>query len=324
MTVYMKAVIVMALKVTNPDGKTWYGAKVEVDLVLKKGTYNFNNFTPAGYGLTITGEISGGDGGSPATNTISISNLSKSHEDLFKTKEHIVVKAGGYDMFGIIGEGNITKVSPEARDGEDHSISITFVAGKDYSKNKKIYNAYSGAKTVKHSYKTSAGKTITWTTSKKKNINIRFKKGVKAKTIIQRIARESGIPIAVLHLKKNKVYKHGYTLTKKPETAIKAIVKDCGSKFQYRIDDIVIDYDEKPKLWQTHLYLTLKDGLVNMPTINDEDGKKATWTVVTYLNPLVANGSVFYVAENIKSLVRVKNYTHSLDDMQTSCEVEMV
>lgn len=320
----MRVVMVMGLKVTNPKGKTWYGAKVEVDLVLKSGTYRFTNFHPKGYGVQITGEISGGDGGTPATNTINIYNLSKAHQNLFKSKEHVIVKAGGYDLFGIIGAGNITKVAPAVRDGEDTYIAITFVAGKDYAKNKKIYNPYSGSKKVKHSYKTKSGRTITWTTTKKKNINLRFKNGVKAKTIIQRISREAGIPIAVLHLKKNKVYKKGYRLSSKPETAIKAIVKDCGSRFQYRMDDIVIDYDEKPKLWQTHLYLTLKDGLVNMPTINDEDGKKATWTVVTYLNPLVANGSVFYVAENIKSLVRVKNYTHSLDDMQTTCEVEVV
>lgn len=314
----------MGLKVTNPDGKTWYGAKIEIDLVLKAGTYRFTNFHPVGYGVQITGEISGGDGGTPATNTIRIANLSKAHEKLFKSKAHIVVKAGGYDVFGIIAVGNITKVTPAARDGEDKYISITFLAGKDYAKNKKIYNPYSGSKKVKHSYKTSSGKTVTWTTSKKKNINIRFKKGVKAQTIIQRISREAGIPIASLHLKKNKVYKRGYTLTKKPEAAIKEIVKDCGSRFWYRMDDIIIDYDEKPTLYQTHLYFTLKDGLVNMPTLSDEDGKSNTWTVVTYLNPMVANGSVFYVAENIKSLVRVKNYTHSLDDMQTTCEVVLV
>lgn len=314
----------MGLKVTNPGGKTWYGAKIEVDLVLKAGTYRFTNFHPKGYGVQITGEISGGDGGSPATNTINIFNLSKAHEKLFKVRGHIVVKAGGYDIFGTIAVGNITKVSPEAIDGEDKSIAITFVAGKNYAKNKKIYNPYSGSKKVKHSYKTSSGKTISWTTSKKKNINIRFKKGSKAKTIIQRISREAGIPIAVLHLKKNKVYKKGYTLSSKPETAIKDIVKDCKSKLQYRMDDIIIDYDEKPTLFQTHLYFTLKNGLVNKPTLSDEDGKAPTWTVVTYLNPLVFNGSVFYVGENIKSLVRVKTYTHSLDDMQTSCEVVLV
>lgn len=314
----------MGLSITNPGGNTWYGAKIEVIVYAKSGTYRFTNFHPKGYGVSITGEISGGDGGSPATNTITLANLSKAHEAVFKTKLHIVVKAGGYDIFGIIAAGNITKISPVARDGEDRTISVTFVAGKDYAKNKKVYNPYSGSKSVKHSYKTSSGRTITWTTSKKKLMAIKFKRNTKAKTIIQRISREAGIPIAVLHLKKNKVYKHGYSLTKKPESAIKAIVKDCGSRFQYRMDDIVIDYEEKPKLYQTHLYFTLKDGLVNMPTINEEDGKKVTWTIVTYLNPLVANGSVFYVAENIKSLVRVKNYTHSLDDMQTTCEVEVV
>ncbi|WP_125545359.1 hypothetical protein [Levilactobacillus lindianensis] len=314
----------MTIETTNPGEKTWYGSKIEVDLELKSGTYKFTNFHPIGYGVGITGDISGGDGGSPATNSITLANLSKEHEKLFKPKAHIVVKAGGYDVFGIIAVGNITKVAPVAKDGEDRLLTITFVAGKDYSKNKKIYNAYSGAKKVKHSYKTSSGRTITWITSKKKNINIRFKKGVKAKTIIQRISREAGIPIAVLHLKKNKVYKRGYTVSSKPESAIKKIVKDCGSRFQYRMDDIVIDYDEKPTLYQTHLYFTLRDGLVNQPTISDEDGKKATWTVVTYLNPMIANSSTFYVAENIKSFVRVKNYTHSLDDMQTSCEVELV
>ncbi|KRL50424.1 hypothetical protein FD37_GL002090 [Levilactobacillus spicheri DSM 15429] len=317
-------VTAMSLKITNPNKKTWYGAKIELDLFTKSGTYRFTNFHPKGYGVQITGEINGGDGGSPATNTISIYNLSKAHENLFKDKLHVVVKAGGYDLFGIVGAGNITKVAPVARDGEDRFISITFVAGKDYSKTKNIYSAYSGTTQVKHSYKTSKGQTITWTTSKKKNINIRFKKGVKAKTIIERISREADIPVAVLHLKKNKVYKHGYTLSKRPLAEMKAIAKDCDSRLWYRMDDVIIDYEEKPKTWDTHLYLTLKDGLVNMPTISDESGKKTAWTVVTYLNPMVANGSVFYVAENIKSLVRVKNYTHSLDDMQTTCEVEAV
>lgn len=314
----------MAIKVTNPEQKTWYGAKIEVDLFGKKGTYRFTNFHPKGYGVQITGEINGGDGGSPATNTISLYNLSKEHEALFKKKMHIVVKAGGYDIFGVIGVGNITKVSPEAIDGEDRYISITFVAGKDYSKSKNIYSTYSSTTQVKHSYKTSKGQTITWTTSKKKNINICFKKGVKAKTIIQRISRDADIPIATLSLKNNKVYKHGYTLSKRPMTAMKEIVKDCGSRLWYRMDDVVIDFEEKPKTWDTHLYLTLKDGLVNMPTPSEEDGKKDSWTIVTYLNPLVSIGSVFYVAANIRGLVRVKSYTHSLDDMQTTCEVEAI
>ncbi|VDG32889.1 hypothetical protein [Lactobacillus brevis] [Lactiplantibacillus mudanjiangensis] len=315
----------MTMISTGPKGKTWYGGRVVVELHLKHGTYSFYNYKPAGYGLTISGEINSSDEGEPTTNTITIYNLSKKHRALFKVHDHVVIKGGSKSTFGILSEGDISKIQPITIDGVDRAFSFTFTEGKDYSKLSKIYNQYAGYKEVKHSYKTSDGKTVTWTSRKKKKINIRFSKNVKAKTIIGRICRSSGIKISVLHLKKNKVYKRGYTLSDKPFDALKKLAKDCGSVMYYRRGSLVIDDHKKPSLYATHLYLTLKDGLTAEPTVNDSDGKKPTYSLSLYLNSLITVGSIFYVdSETVKGLVRTKNTSTGLDDGLMSAEVVRV
>lgn len=310
---------------TIDTGKTFTGKKIEIDLPDAKNKPAFTNFHPAGYGFYIDFEIPFGDGGSPATCTVTIYNVSLDHQKLFKKGDHIVVKAGSNDLFGVLSEGTITKIGRELMDGNDKSIQVTFTEGIDYSKKNKVYSYYNGSKKVKHTYKTSSGRTITYYKTQKKKVNIPFKKNSKAKTIINRICRTAGIKLAKCDLKTNKVYKKGYSLSAKPENALKSIAKDCGSKYYYRRGDAVIDDWEKPNPYNEHILISKTTGLIGHPEFNEDDDGE-TMTFSTYLDPRISTGSVVDVVDKdtkTNGLFRVKSGTHSGSEMTTQVEVEI-
>lgn len=312
----------MATKTIN-TGKTFTGKYIEVLLPDQKNKPAFTSFHPRGYGFNIDFQVPFGDGGSPATCTVTISNVSLEHQKLFKKGDHIILKAGSKDLYGILSEGKITKVGREIPDGMDKSLQITFTEGIDYSKKDKIYSAYNGTKRVKHTYKTSDGKTITYYKNKTKKVNISFKKGVTAKSIIARICRTAGIQLDKLDLKKNKVYKKGYTLSSKPENAIKSIAKECGSKVYYRRGKLMVDDWEKPNPYNEHIYISKTTGLVGHPQFNDDDGTE-TMSVTTYLDPRISTGSIVEIVDKdtkVNGLFRVKSGEHDGSEMTTTMEV---
>jgi len=312
----------MAAKTTN-TGETFMGYYKEVNLPDAKGKPSFTSFHPRGYGFQIGGEINFSDGGTPSTNTVTIYNVSLENQALFKKGDHIIVKAGSKDMFALISQGTITKVNREVFDGTDRSISVTFTEGTDFSKTKNIYSEYNGTKKVKHTYKGAGGKTITYYKTQKKKVNIAFKKGVKSSNILKRISRQAKIPIPYFHLKKDKVYKKGYTLSSKPYTAIKAIAKECGSKVYLRRGDLCIDDWGKPNPYDEHILVSPTTGMIDHPQF-DDDGSTNTMTVNSYLDPRISTGSVINVVDKsmkIDELDRVKSGSFSLDDMTMAMEV---
>lgn len=267
-------------------------------------------------------EVNSTDGGSPASNTVTFYNIAKSHQSKIHKGDHIVIKSGPSDLYGVLSEGNITNITPETLDSADKSFQVTFTEGIDYSKDKRLYSKFNGSKMVKKTV--TAGKTkVTYTKRQVKKVNIAFKKGVKAKQIIDRIKRDAKIEISVCRLKKNKVYKKGYTLSSKPLAAIKAIAKDCGSKVYYRQGKLVIDDNAKPNPYNEHLYLDMKNGLTAEPTADESDGGSKTYTLACFDDPRLSAGSAVYVkATNISGLKRVKSVNHKHD--KSTYEMEVV
>lgn len=309
--------------VTTDTKKTFFGFYKEVNLPDAEGQPSFTSFHPRGYGFTIGGTINFGDGGDPATNTVTIKNVSLDDQKLFKKKDHLKVKAGSKDLFSLLSQGTITKVGREVIDGTDRSLEVTFMEATDFAKQKAIYSSYNGTEKVKHTYKTTDGKTITYYKTKKKKVNITFQKGVKASTILKRISRSAKIPFAYFHLKKDKVYKKGYTLSAKPYSAIKSIAKECGSKVYFRRGDLCIDDWGKPNPYSEHILISPTTGLIGHPSFEDSDSVD-TMTVNTYLDPRISTGSVVEVIDEalkISGLYRVKSGTHNLDEMTTTMEV---
>lgn len=312
----------MAATKTKDTGKTFFGKYIEIQLPDQKNIPAFTSFHPRGYGFQIEFSVPFSDSGTPATGTVTIYNVSPDHQKLFKKGDHIVVKAGSKDSFGVLSEGEITKISRENISSSDKPIQITFTEGVDYGKKDKLFSEYNGTKKTKKTYKTSSGETITYYKKKKKKINISFKKGVKASEIIARILRQSGIKLAKNKLKKNKVYKKGYTLSQKPLAAINAIAKECKSKVYYRRGELVIDDMSKPNPFNDHIFISNKTGLIGHPQFNEDDNK--TLTLTTYLDSRISAGSVVEIEDKdmkINGLYRVKSGEHSGAEMTTSLEV---
>jgi len=307
----------MANKDAN-EGK-FFGYYVEVNLPDVKGKPSFTTFHPRGYGFHIAGDINFGDSGSAGSNEIQIYNVAPEHQEYFKKSGSIVIKAGPKDLFGVISQGKITKVGREIPDGMDKSITLTFTEGPTFD-NSKMYSKYNGSKKVKKSYKTSDGRTITYEKVQKKKVNIPFRKGVKASQIIARICREAQITLEHCKLKEDHVYKKGYTLSAKPETALKSIAKDCKSKFYYRRGGYVIDSQTEPNPYNEHIFISPTTGLINNVEYGDDDDDN-TLTFTSMIDPRISTGSVVELEDpdtKTKGLYRVKSGSYSLDNMTMS------
>lgn len=305
----------MALKVSNKG--VYDGYQTAITITGAKGKMTFSTKM----NVAMDYDVNSDDGGSPSTCSVTLYNISKAHLAKIHQRDHIVVETGPKDLYGQLTEGNISKIAPEALDGRDKQTQITFVEGPDYSKDKRLYSKFNGSKLVKKSVK-AGGKSITYTKRQVKRLNITFKKGVKAKQIIARIEREAKINIAVVRLKQNYTYKHGYTLNKKPLDALTAIAKRCGSVIFYRKGKLVIDDKQKENLFSEHLYLTLGNGLISEPTYDDGDDGTATWTLECYEDPRLAAGSSVYVkSTQLDGLYRVKSVEQTHDHDTYNMEV---
>lgn len=305
----------MALQVSTKG--VYDGYQTTVTITGTKGKSVFSSKQ----NVAVFYDITSDDGGSPATCQVTLYNISKTHLAKIQQRDHIVVETGPADLFGTLTEGNISKIAPEVLDGRDKETVITFVEGPDYSKDKRLYSKFNGSKLVKKSVK-AGGKTVTYTKRQVKRLNITFKKGVKAKQIINRIKRDAKIDIPIMRLKKDHVYKHGYTLSKKPYDALTAIAKDCGSVIFYRKGKLVIDDKQKENLFSEHLYLTLGNGLISEPVPDDGDDGTSTWTLDCFEDPRIAAGSWVYVkSTNLNGLYRVKSVEHTHDHDTYTMEV---
>lgn len=301
------------------DGQTFFGKKIEVILPNLPNKPSFNNWSPRGYGFNITGTINFNDAGDVEKNTITINNLSPDHQKMFKEKEHIVVKAGSDDLFAVVSEGKITKVHKLVDEGATKTLNIEFSDDTDYGDKKKI-SVWSGAKTVKKRVKKPNGKYTIVKKTVRKKINLTFKKGTKASTIVKKISKMAGIPISNIKFINDYVYKKGYTVSNKPLVAIKAIVKQCKAHIYFRKGKLYIDNWDKPNPYNENLTISKLTGLVGHPSFDDDD----RISFQMYLDPRISTGSVVRLVDKavgIDDLYRVKSGSHDLESMITNVEV---
>ncbi|EEI19827.1 hypothetical protein HMPREF0497_1375, partial [Lentilactobacillus buchneri ATCC 11577] len=88
------------------------------------------------------------DSGDPATCTVTVYNLSKTHLAKIAQNDHIVIYSGPIGLYGKLTEGTITQIAPETRSGMDKETQITFQEGQDYSKDSRLYSKFNGSKLV--------------------------------------------------------------------------------------------------------------------------------------------------------------------------------
>ncbi|UQS85790.1 hypothetical protein MOO46_07605 (plasmid) [Apilactobacillus apisilvae] len=252
-------------------------------------------------------EINSDDTPTPSNNTFTKYNLSADTLHKLSKGDHVIVYSGPTDLYGITGEGNITKIETTNSDGKDQQTTVTFQEGTDYSKNS-LKSNFNGVKTVKQK-------------KGKKKVNISFKKGAKAKEIITKVAKVSGIKIYHLKLAKNKIYKRGYTVSNNPYNAIKQIVKDCKSAMYYRKGKLVIDDNKTDNPYHEHLYLSEESGMYQEPSVSDDDNSK-TYTLNCFDDPRLSAGSSVQISSKLlNGLYRVKSVKHT---HQNNYEMEVV
>lgn len=268
----------------------YFGYKSNIIIQLKGKTMTLNDNFENEY------EINSDDSSNPSSNSVTIYNLSDTTINKIKKDQHIIVKSGPSDLYGILSEGNISKIEANNDSGKDRQLTIQFIEGANLSK-VTYKNNFNGAKTVK--------------SKSSKKVNLTFKKNTKAKAIIQKIAKVSGIKIYSLKLRKNKVYKRGYSTSKSPLNALKDVVKDCNSTMYQRKGKLVIDDGKSDNPYKEHLYLSIGSGLLSEPNSTDDDNDK-TYTLQCFDDPrLMAGSSVNISSKTLKGLKRVKSVQHT-------------
>lgn len=269
-------------------------------------------------------EVNSDRSSTPATSTVTLYNIAKSNLAKFEKGDHLKLYSGPADLFGLLSEGYITNIVPDVKDGQDRTTTLTFTEAIDSKKNVKVYSKFNGSKTVTKTVKVN-GKSISYKKRQVKKVNLAFRKGTKASTIIKRIARDAGYQIGLLDLKKDHVFKKGYTVTSKAMSVFASLAKACDTRFYQRRGQIVFESGTKPNPYHENIYLSDKTGLTSVPTHDDTDSNgDDSWTFQAFENPLVMAGSVVHVKSaevHLNKLMQVTHVTHTHDTGSYMMEV---
>lgn len=246
---------------------------------------NRNEFTGS---LRIEFDVPFSDEPQPAECQVQIYNLSHSSRSKIKKGSSVSLEAGYRGDVGLISKGKIRKVY-SSWSGVDRITTIVFSEGRDYTD--------------------------------KKDVDITFKKGTSASTIIKRVATKAKISISTMSLEKNKVYKKGYTANGDAIGVIEEVVRDCKSSIYYRRGSLIIRSIKHGK--DERFTLKADTGLIDSPERVDSDDYTG-WSVTCLLQHRISTASIISIkSKTANGSYRVKNGNHSFDgtNFYTTCEV---
>lgn len=250
--------------------------------------------------LHIRFEVPFDDDSKPNKVNIRIYNLSKDTISKFKIKSKATLQAGYAKDIGIISEGEIYRVKT-VFEGVDKITTLYISEGEDYTKIK-------------------IDKT---TADKGKKDSITFKKNTKGSTMINRMLGLMGVKLgAPMRLKKDKVYKKGYTISKLIYNDLEDIVRDCGSIIYHRRGKLVI----RPLKEGTDEKFLLKEstGLIGSPT-SFKDSDIEGYTVKCMLQHRITTCSIINLeSKTAKGKYRAFKGKHVADksDFYTTFDCE--
>lgn len=274
----------------------WYGYKTDVNI--KGSTYSLDIHDVG----NVQFEINSNDKSTPARSKVTLFNISTDKINQIKKGDHITVKSGPSDLYGIIGEGNIIKIESNNDSGKDRTVVITFTESTSLA-DKTLNANFNGVSTVKHKSKTKG------TTTK---LNMAFKSSIKASVLIKRIAKASGINLYHVQLVQDKVYKRGYTVSNKPYSALVKIAKDCKSQIYQRRGRLVIDDYSTDNPFKEHIYFEIGSGLLSEPSTYDKYGNRQCYVIECFDDPRVQAGSSIEISsQTINGLHRVQSVKHT-------------
>lgn len=236
-----------------------WGRKIRIDV--SGGTFTNDE-------LEIRFEVEFDDDSKPNESKIEIYNLSDSTISKIKKGDSAIIQAGYGDDVGIIESGKVSKVVTK-KEGVDKITSIYVIAGDDYSTVKvSVENADKDS--IKYHQKGAfKGQVV------EGGLSIGFKPGTDGLTIIKRITSalniELGGPIVI---KKNMIYKKGYSVTQLVLNNLEEVVRDCGSILYHRRGKMII----RPIDEGTDEEFILEEitGLVESPSQFEETDKKGS------------------------------------------------
>ncbi|VDG23660.1 phage protein [Lactiplantibacillus mudanjiangensis] len=328
-----------------------YDPRAEVILTHKNGKKTtFPMFNRLEWDLQIQFEVPFGSSGYPPKCTVKIYNLSKTHRAMFKKGLHVVLKAGYYShSVGVLCEGNITSVDPTVYDDNDTVVAFRFTAGTDYSRTaadtvkvtklKKVTRYHRKTVATKptiYKHRNKNGKVTTctympkkkakiqrtkYTVTKKERVNMTFKKGSTVSQVIKGIAKKAGFKFAKMQLKKNPVFKRGYTCHGKPWTVIQELVKKADS---YLVNRQGKWYILNAKAgFKTGIVLEKSTSLIARPQRQDEDSaKQASYQIESLLRPELTTQSLIKVkSDELSGTFIVTSGSHTFDgtSWKTTC-----
>ncbi|EHC6300186.1 hypothetical protein JSY91_000097 [Listeria monocytogenes] len=238
--------------------------------------------------LKINFSIPFSDEPKPSECEVVIYNLAPVSVNKIKKGSAISITAGYQGDTGLLSRGKISKVST-VPSGTDKLTTIKFTEGVDYED--------------------------------KKDVNITFKKGSSAKSIIQRVASKAGIKIYQINLPTNKIYKSGYTADGDALSIIEEIVKDCKAAIYYRRGNLIIRSIKTGD--DERFLLNSGTGLISSPERLENDDYSG-WSFQSLLQHRIATASIITLkSKTANGTFRVKNGTHSYDGstFTTQCEV---
>lgn len=307
-------------------------------------------------------EVNFSSSSTPADNTVTLYNLSKTHQDFFKKDDKCCLYFNWGASKKLICEGYISKVGIGQSDGVNTTITLTFTEGADYS------NVV--ARTLKVSKKVQRNryKTVTVTTpgkyvrkrehyysidkngkrvghyryhtvyvkpkTKKKRIktrvtatttvNLAFRKGKTYRQIIQGVASQANINIARIDLAKNPIVKKAYTAKGKPLSLLAKQAKECGSVLTYERGKLVI---VNPKAKKTSWIEIDGKDLVSPPAYSEDDsgGSYGSWEITMPLIPEITTFSGIKIKSQWLSgnfYVTAGQHTFDGSNPQTVCTIK--
>lgn len=315
--------------------KYLYGRRVKL-IVYSNPKTTFEYKQTENYSMGIQFNVPFSDSSTAPTCTVTIMNLSEKHRALFKPGVKVELYAGYIeDSVGMLSSGIIRHTAPFTSDGTNNTFSFTYQEGEEYAKaESSSQEANAKLEAARKKQEKALGKKAASKLPKiKKHSALSFGKNVSGETIIRRIASDAGIKIAGIFLKKNKIYKKGFTAHGKPLSCIKEVAKACGSSVFYRRGMVYIDDLSKSKGHKENILITdhLKGshggtGLIQYPTTDAENAevKHQTWEVVSLLRYQISTGSVITVKNRfLNGTFRVKSGEHNCDDSNFTTTMEV-
>ncbi len=279
-----------------------YLFEVYVDIYADSGTMHYVHTNDAAKSMDIEFNLPFDNTSDRSVGEITIWNMSRTSFNRISQGNRVVVKAGYHNDVGVLFDGQIYRTTVPSREGGDLNYTLRVVEGNDYRK-------------LNH-------------------VSLTFSEGTDATTIINKIVQVSGINLNFVSLRRNYVFKEGYTVDGSPYDALSDVADQSQSALFYRRGQLTLRwlYDAEVS---GNFILNSKTGLISSPTMerrdddwvedDDNDGQgRFQYEAESILNYRITTGEhVHLVSEFVDIWGAVLSGEHSFDGTNPITSLEL-